>query len=60
MKCACPTRCQFCGARRRRDAVGHYCPTKNCQWQHGYSMCNLHKKDKPHGPEQEQSGKGNK
>jgi hypothetical protein len=39
LKCQCPARCNYCGARRRRDAVGHYCPTKNCQWQHGYSTC---------------------
>lgn len=38
-KCDCPLRCNYCGAKRRRDPVGHYCPTKNCQWQHGYSTC---------------------
>ena len=27
--------CKYCGARLRRDTVGQYCPTKNCQWQHG-------------------------
>lgn len=28
-------RCKYCGAILRRDAVGLYCPTKNCQWQYG-------------------------
>jgi len=27
--------CRFCGARLKRDTVGKYCPTRNCQWQHG-------------------------
>ena len=27
--------CKYCGARLRRDCVGRFCPTKNCQWQHG-------------------------
>ncbi len=27
--------CKYCGARLRRDSVGQYCPTKNCQWHHG-------------------------
>ncbi len=31
-RCHCPIRCQHCGAILRRDADGHYCPTKNCQW----------------------------
>jgi len=29
------THCRYCGARLRRDPIGQYCPTKNCQWQHG-------------------------
>jgi hypothetical protein len=42
-KCACPTHCKFCGARRRRDYDGtHWCATRNCQWQHGYSTCRSH------------------
>lgn len=44
--CQCPMRCKYCGARRRRDQVGHYCPTANCDWQHGYRGCTLFKKDK--------------
>ena len=28
-------RCKYCGERLRRDPVGQYCPTKNCQWHHG-------------------------
>lgn len=39
IKCDCPVYCKYCGAKRRRDSVGHYCPTKNCQWHHGYSNC---------------------
>jgi hypothetical protein len=27
--------CKFCGAKLRRDPHGQYCPTHNCQWQHG-------------------------
>lgn len=38
-KCPCPLYCKYCGARRRADQCGHYCPTKNCDWQHGYKMC---------------------
>ena len=38
-KCACPANCKYCGRRRSRDTVGHYCKTKNCQWQHGYKGC---------------------
>lgn len=29
------TRCKYCGARLRRNSVGLYCPTKNCQWSQG-------------------------
>jgi hypothetical protein len=29
------TSCKYCGARLRRDVVGQYCPTRNCQWHHG-------------------------
>ncbi len=45
-KCPCPTHCKYCGNRRRRDAVGHYCPTKNCQWHHGYRCCTLYRSTK--------------
>ena len=27
--------CKYCGAKLRKDHVGQYCPTKNCQWQYG-------------------------
>lgn len=27
--------CRFCGAKLKRDSVGQYCPTRNCQWQYG-------------------------
>lgn len=27
--------CRYCGARLRRDHIGQYCSTRNCQWQHG-------------------------
>lgn len=43
--CECPARCKYCGAKRRRDIVGHYCPTNNCDWQHGYSTCTLYRFD---------------
>jgi hypothetical protein len=38
-KCDCPLYCKYCGAKLRRDSIGHYCPTKNCQWQHGVKGC---------------------
>jgi hypothetical protein len=31
--------CRFCGARLKLDSVGHYCPTKNCQYQFGVKEC---------------------
>lgn len=31
MKCNCPIYCRFCGARLKKDHIGHYCPTANCQ-----------------------------
>ena len=37
--CGCPIYCRYCGAKLRRDHVGHYCPTKNCQWQFGVANC---------------------
>lgn len=39
-------RCESC------DGVGHYCKTKNCQWQHGYSTCPVtaERKKKPKEP----------
>ena len=27
--------CKYCGARLKKDTVGQYCPTDNCQWHHG-------------------------
>ena len=39
MKCDCPIYCRYCGAKLKRDATGHYCPTRNCQWQYGASTC---------------------
>ena len=27
--------CKYCGAKLKKGPVGKYCPTKNCQWQHG-------------------------
>lgn len=42
--CPCPIYCRYCGAKRRRDFIGHKCPTHNCQWQHGYACCTLHEK----------------
>lgn len=44
MKCPCPLHCRYCGRKRSRDPVGHYCKTPNCQWQHGYSTCPVSKK----------------
>lgn len=38
-KCGCPYRCKFCGARLVRDWIGHKCPTRNCQWEHGVQGC---------------------
>jgi hypothetical protein len=38
-KCDCPIYCRFCGARLKKDHIGHYCPSKNCQWSYG-SCCN--------------------
>lgn len=39
MKCKCPLYCKYCGRRRSRDWIGHYCKTENCHWQHGYADC---------------------
>lgn len=38
-KCSCPIYCRFCGARLKRDPVGHLCPSRNCQWEHGVPGC---------------------
>jgi hypothetical protein len=38
-RCECPRRCKYCGARLHRDPMGHLCPTRNCQWQHGVPGC---------------------
>ena len=40
----CPIYCIYCGAKRRRDIVGHYCPSLNCQWQYGFSTCPVNPK----------------
>ncbi len=37
--CDCPIYCKFCGAKLKRDSVGHYCPTVNCQWSYQGSGC---------------------
>jgi hypothetical protein len=29
------TFCKYCGAQLKRDPIGQYCPTHNCQWEHG-------------------------
>ena len=42
-RCPCPIYCRYCGRRRSLDLVGHYCKTRNCQWQYGYSMCRVPK-----------------
>jgi hypothetical protein len=42
-KCPCPTRCKYCGAQRKRDSVGHYCGTRNCQWEFAFKCCTLNK-----------------
>lgn len=39
----CPIYCRYCGAKLRRDTVGHYCPTHSCQWQHGVATCTCNK-----------------
>lgn len=44
-KCSCPLNCLKCGRSRSRDQVGHYCKTKNCQYQHGYPDCSLLPRD---------------
>ena len=41
-KCECPIHCRYCGAQLRRDHIGHYCPTQNCQWQFGVKDCTLY------------------
>jgi len=38
-KCNCPIYCRFCGARLKKDRIGHYCPTYNCQWRYGIPGC---------------------
>lgn len=38
-KCGCPIYCKYCGAKLKKDYVGHYCPTHNCDWQHGVRHC---------------------
>ena len=43
----CYVFCKYCGARLKRDAVGHYCPTHNCQWSQGVSNCVSKEDTKP-------------
>ena len=38
-KCNCPIYCRFCGAKLKKDTVGHYCPSKNCSWSLGVEGC---------------------
>jgi hypothetical protein len=45
-RCDCPVYCRYCGRKRSRDAVGHYCKTRNCQWEHGYKSCTLNTNNK--------------
>lgn len=44
-QCDCPIYCRYCGARLRRDPIGHYCSTQNCQWQHGVNTCPVSKRE---------------
>jgi hypothetical protein len=37
--CDCPVYCKYCGAKLRRDPVGHLCGTRNCQWRDGVPHC---------------------
>lgn len=37
--CRCPLFCKYCGAKLRVDGVGHYCTTRNCDWQQGVDDC---------------------
>ena len=39
-RCACPVHCKYCGAQLRIDPMGHYCPTRNCQWSYTGSGLN--------------------
>lgn len=38
-KCDCPIYCKYCGAKLKKDPVGHYCPTDNCPWRNGTDNC---------------------
>ena len=38
-KCGCPIYCRFCGAKLKKDYVGHYCGTSNCQCCYGVDKC---------------------
>ena len=44
-KCQCPVRCKYCGRTRSWTVDGHYCKTKNCEWQHGYPGCTKRRND---------------
>jgi len=37
--CQCPLNCPYCGRRRSKDSIGHYCKTRNCQYSLGYAGC---------------------
>ncbi len=39
LKCKCPIHCKYCGARRRRDSVGHYCPSAKLPIDRPCSAC---------------------
>lgn len=39
MQCHCSIYCPYCGRHRSLDSVGHYCQTRNCQYEHGFSNC---------------------
>ena len=39
--------CKYGGAKLRRDSCGQYCPTRNCQWQHGLPYAEDSKRTRP-------------
>jgi hypothetical protein len=45
-KCDCPIYCIYCGAKLKKDCVGHYCPSTNCQWSFGVDNCGVLAVDK--------------
>lgn len=38
-KCSCPIYCKYCGAKLKKDLIGHYCGTRNCNWEYGIDSC---------------------